>query len=181
MDEIAQLGFLQARIRILLAPAEFEETVDERSLHEVLKLVARSRTVGLSQHVDSWFDLYEAMAREHLGNHLFAAKRYADLESTGLAAGTPDVALGAVLNLGRLRRGQQKTAQAIACFERAASLASDLNVADAAFDAHWALFQLAASDVDRASLHMRRCERFYPLVTARTPRLRQFEGARGQR
>jgi hypothetical protein len=168
--------------RALINRQEVIEAPRERDVREALAFLQ-----GARRHLpDSspWRELLtiaEASARHLLGNGLLALKMYEETAAS-VEQTLPALAAHALVNAAQVRRASGHLSRAARSLARAEELALQSTDAEAIFNVsvEWLSLNVSA---DRAlsERYQRRCERYFPLLNARTPFVLRYERMLAQR
>jgi tetratricopeptide (TPR) repeat protein len=180
-DDLDPTRALEARLALalsLLALQAYRDSPDARQVGEALQLIRSleepARDAGRPYALT--LAVYEAEARHLEGNDLYAAKRFLELVTEAGAAGLPRLVFFAWLNLGRIRRRAGRLDSALEAFRQAEPLALEQRSPEDVFEVSFELYLASAGRDEAAALrYRRRCERYHPLVAARTPTVVAFE------
>jgi tetratricopeptide (TPR) repeat protein len=173
------LALRSGPIAALVMELESREPEDERIGRQVLRSVheARRSAKGATRQRLLLLDVYEAAGTWAVGNRLVAGKQFQGVAREARESSERWVELAAQTHLGRLLQSQGKLREAARALATAEAVAVDLRDPTAIFDvAFRTLMLLDESETARRQQCLRRCERYYPLVQARTPSIVAFEG-----
>jgi hypothetical protein len=168
------------RAALLIRQVEWGLTEDERPVRQAQQLLkeARSLLTEPSAYDRLGLDLECAATLKLLNNRVLAARDLARIADEASACGESAIEMWAHEALGVLRREEGKLRDARRELERAEAVAAQLGDADEIFHINFELYEVAiaagSSDGHRQRL-LRRCRRYYPLLTMNTPAVRRFE------
>jgi tetratricopeptide (TPR) repeat protein len=173
---------LQLRVRTVLARHQEGRSSNEQELREAQRLAQECRRLDPTPSCALVQDLHVAMAAFFLGNAAVALKDLALVLKAARQHGLLALQMEAYIWTGLVHAGRGRVSDAIAALERAEPIAAEIGDADACFDIHFELSHLFTDQPDKASFHRRKCERYLPLVSARTGKVKRFEeSVRGSR
>lgn len=173
-----RLHLALSRAHLVLATNEESAVVDGRSVREAIRALddVAARVSSASAELEATITIHRAWGLKLLGNAAVAVKDLTAVIATARNQAMPRVLMDALCVLGTLHRESGRTASAVRALEEAAGLAADSQAWDSAFDLQFELYRTTQSArPDRAALHLRRCERYYPLLNGRTPNMVRYE------
>ena len=151
---------------------------DERALRQALRqlegLLAENDAVSAPMALS--IRVHASSIQRLLGNHLVAQRDLEQLAEEAREQGNRRALLESLAALGALHRDRKRLSAAKRAFEEASQIAVDAEDYEWAFKLCFAAYECCQQSSPReAELLLRRCERYYPLLTARTPAVIRFE------
>ena len=184
LDPKWKRGLLHTKASLNVQASQESDPPDEKKVRKAIEFLDEARALlGEDEELDRLnLDLLAAVADGLLGDHEVAAK---NLERAALEARQNDhryVETVARANIGILHRRQEQWEEARLALLAAENIAVDEHYVNETFDIYFELYLVEEEENGGGGeYYLKRCQRFYPLVQARTRNVLKFESIMRQR